>query len=139
MSAIINAKAITIQKNRGWRGLAEAELFDQDGKSVNKMIFSFSQPMWLDMLGGYMVFQDKEHYYIVEFNNLEKLPSLTQQRSVLIKNFKGNVLSVTSILKEAWTRETGTTYAKIRHFLLNRNNHTTSDWNYIGVRVVPDI
>ena len=46
-------KRIRINKNRGWRGLAELVCEDEERKVVHKMIFSFSQAVWNDLLKGY--------------------------------------------------------------------------------------
>ena len=73
-------KTIVINKNRGWRGLAEALIFDKDTKTVLSMIFSFSQDVWDDMLGGHMVLQDNDNYIVLTFGNTEALPK--GQRSV---------------------------------------------------------
>ena len=135
----MNAHRILINKNRGWRGLAEVSVYDDDKREVNKMIFSFSQPMWDDMQKGYIVMQDTDNYYVINFNNTEVLPK--GQRSVLIKYFTAGVLGVNSYPKEGWVNlalKSGQ-YDLISHFITNRNNHTTSDWNCIGIRVVPMI
>lgn len=130
---------IIINKNRGWRGLAEANCVDDGRKSVLKMIFSFSQPVWDDMLLGYMVFQDSDNFYVVEFDNTDALPK--GQRSVLLKHFMANITDKTTYPKSDWTQAALAKghYDKISHFIKNRNNHTTSDWNCIGIRVVPMI
>ena len=77
---------LILNKNRGWRGLAEARLIDDAGNTTHKMVFSFSQPVWNDMLRGVLVMQDDDNYIILKFDKLEKLPAPTQQRSVLLKN-----------------------------------------------------
>ena len=135
----MEAKQIIINKNRGWRGLAEARLVDNERKEVLKMIFSFSQPVWDDMLMGYMVVQDTDYYYVTEFDNIDALPK--GQRSVLLKYFTANITSCTTYRKNDWTQEALAHghYDKISHFIKNRNNHTQSSWNCIGVRVVPMI
>ena len=104
-----------------------------------RMIFSFSQPVWDDMQEGVMVLQDDKDFHIIRFDRTEDLPK--GQRSVLLKNFIANVLDVIVIPKYEWEGKTrGTSYYKyIDHFKKNRNNHTQSDWNCIGVRVVPII
>lgn len=131
---------IVLNKNRGWRGLAEV-IIKEDLKETQKMIFSFSQPVWEDMLKGYMVLQDETKYTIVEFDNLDTLPKAYQQRSVLIKNFTANVVNKSYYTKTGWEQPALSKghYDLISHFIKNRNNHTTSDWNCIGVRVVPMI
>lgn len=135
----MKAKQIIINKNRGWRGLAEARLVDNERKEVLKMIFSFSQPVWDDMLLGYMVVQDTDNYYVLNFNNTDALPK--GQRSVLLKHFTADVLECTTYKKNDWTQDALSRghYDKISHFIKNRNNHTQSDWNCIGIRVVPII
>ena len=108
------------------------------GNVIHKIIFSFSQEVWDDMLIGYMVFQDDENYYLVEFNNIERLPKTTQQRSVLIKNFKGDIVNMYTYPKNNYINEFSHRL-KVEHFKRNKNNHTTSDWNCIGLRVIPEI
>ena len=133
----MNATRLLINKNRGWRGLAELSVYDDEKKEVNRMIFSFSQAMWDDMQKGYIVMQDADNYYVIHFNNTETLPK--GQRSVLLKYFTAGVLGVNSYPKEGWINlalKSGQ-YDLISHFIKNRNNHTTSDWNCIGIRVVP--
>lgn len=129
---------IIIDKNRGWRGLAKAKYLNEDNKSEIEMIFSFSQPMWDDMQTGLIILQDQSDYIAVKFDNTEALPK--GQRSVLIKNFTANVLEVNRIPKTTWAAEaSGREYTAICNFITNRNNHTQSDWNCIGIRVVPMI
>ena len=131
-------RKITINKNRGWRGLAEAVL-RLDAEIEQKMIFSFSQPVWDDMQMGIMVFQNDENYILVHFDRTDALPK--GQRSVLLKNFTANVTDLITVPKERWEAQTrGSAYYNyISHFVKNRNNHTQSDWNCIGIRVVPMI
>jgi hypothetical protein len=103
------------------------------------MIFSFSQAVWDDMQKGFMVLQDDTYYYVVEFDNTDALPK--GQRSVLLKHFMANVEHITTYLKTGWivpARSEGH-YPYIQDFIKNKNNHTTSDWNSIGIRVVPMI
>lgn len=130
---------IQINKNRGWRGLAEVCGYNKEGDRVTKMLFSFSQPVWDDMLLGYMVIQDPENYMVLQFDNIDKLPS--GQRSVLLKNFTAHVTDIEVYPKERWSQLALAKgqYNIISHFIKNRNNHTTSDWNCIGIRVVPEI
>ena len=137
-------KRIVINKNRGWRGLAEVVCLDEENKEVNKMIFSFSQDMWDDLIYRHIVvIQDTENYYIIKFNDdtsVGKLPTTDQQRSVLIKNYIATVEKVNTYAKDKWTEApTAGDYAVINHFRKNKNNHTTSDWNCIGIRVTPEI
>lgn len=130
---------IIINKNRGWRGLAEVRCDSADKKGVYTQIFSFSQPVWDDMLGGRMVLQNPDNYIVVHFDNLAALPR--GQRSVLLKNFTANVTETHVIPKKDWMSNcpSKAEYDAIYHFIKNRNNHTTSDWNCIGIRVVPMI
>lgn len=131
---------IIINKNRGWRGLAEVQCRNEENNNELKMIFSFSQPVWDDMQSGRMVLQDDKNYIIVHFDNTESLPK--GQRSVLLKNFMANVTEVLRVRKNDWLRDGGLgtlDHNAIAHFIKNRNNHTQSDWNCIGIRVVPMI
>lgn len=135
----MDIQRIVINKNRGWRGLAEVRCLNEDNKSEMDMIFSFSQPVWDDMQLGRMVLQDDKDYIIVHFDNTEALPK--GQRSVLLKNFVGNITNVIRVPKIGWISADLSTldYNAIVHFKKNRNNHTTSDWNCIGIRVIPEI
>lgn len=136
----MNIKRIRLNKNRGWRGLAELVCEDDKRNDIHKMIFSFSEPVWRDMLKGYMVIQDDDNYTILQFDNTERLPKPTQQRSVLIKSFLATVIDSWTYPKAGWTSKAqGDHYNMIYHFIKNRNNHTTSDWNCIGIRVIPEI
>jgi hypothetical protein len=132
-------KKIIINKNRGWRGLAEVVIQGDEHKEQMRMIFSFSQPVWDDMQEGVMVLQQEDDYHIIRFDRTEDLPK--GQRSVLLKNFIANVTDTIVIPKFEWEGRTrGSSYYRyIDHFRKNRNNHTQSDWNCIGVRVVPII
>lgn len=132
-------KRIRINKNRGWRGLAELVCEDEERKVVHKMIFSFSQPVWNDLLQGYIVIQDEDNYFILNFDNTDALPKPTQQRSVLIKSFLATVKCITAYPKNEPLDVLSDDYDRIYNFKKNRNNHTTSDWNCIGVRVIPEI
>ena len=132
-------KRIRINKNRGWRGLAELICEDEERKVVHKMIFSFSQAVWDDLLQGYIVIQDEANYFILNFDNTENLPKPTQQRSVLIKSFLATVKCITAYPKNEPLDILSDNYDRIYNFKKNRNNHTTSDWNCIGVRVIPEI
>ena len=133
-----NFKQISIQKNRGWRGLAKVVVYNEE-KEYTSMVFSFSQAVWEDMLHGYIIMPHEEYYYILAFDNLSALPKETQQRSVLIKNFQANIIEVNRIEKSKWTSTSGIAYSLIYHYLKNNNYHTQSDWNYIGIRVIPEI
>ena len=85
--------------------------------------------------------QNEQYYIIVKFDELDKLPKPTQQRSVLIKNVVLNVTEIVTYVKTGWSRDARTAgdYGAICNFLANRNNHTASSWNCIGIRVVPMI
>lgn len=131
-------KRIIINKNRGWRGLAELRCYDSEHKNIHTMIFSFSEPMWEDLHRGIIVTQDEDNYYVLNFDNTVLLP--TGQRSVLIKSFNANVADVFTLNKAHWKEhETETHRIAVYNFIKNRNNHTTSDWNCIGIRVTPVI
>ena len=133
---------LVLNKNRGWRGLAEAHLLSDDNNTIQRMIFSFSQPVWNDMLKGVMVMQSEQDYIILEFDyEHSELPRPSQQRSVLIKNVVLPIVNKKVYPKATWTTspETYDEYNAIYNFVKNRNNHTTSDWNCIGIRVVPMI
>ena len=135
----MDIQRIVINKNRGWRGLAEVRCLNKENKSELEMIFSFSQHVWDDMLTGRMVLQDGDDYIIVHFDNTEVLPK--GQRSVLLKNFVGNIIDTIRVPKtEIISADLGSIdYNAVIHFKKNRNNHTTSDWNCIGIRVIPEI
>lgn len=135
----MDIQRIVINKNRGWRGLAEVRCLNKENKSELEMIFSFSQPVWDDMQMGRMVLQDGDDYIIVHFDNTEVLPK--GQRSVLLKNFVGNIVDTIRVPKtEIVSSDLGSIdYNAVVHFKKNRNNHTTSDWNCIGIRVIPEI
>lgn len=131
---------VIINKNRGWRGLAEVEVKSDTGDTKQKMVFSFSQPVWDDLIrNNIIVTQDKEYYYVLYLTACAGLPSPTQQRSVLIKNAVASIEKVNKIEKKAWTSAKADDWFSIMHFNKNRNNHTTSDWNCIGLRVIPSI
>lgn len=133
---------IIINKNRGWRGLAEALVRNNDYKEQLKIIFSFSSDMWTDLTYHHkIVVQDQDNYYVINFSDpYNELPKPTQQRSVLIKSFAGKITSVNKYSKASWFSDsTSDDWTTIKHFIKNRNNHTTSDWNCIGIRVMPEI
>lgn len=136
-----NYTHLVINKNRGWRGLAEAKVIDLDTKDEMKMIFSFSQAVWEDLIVRHkLVMQDQDYYYIMDFTDPEgRLPSPNQQRSVLIKSFNVKIQNVNIIKKTEWTSAAPEDWVVINHFIKNKNNHTTSDWNCIGIRVTPEI
>ena len=132
---------ITINKNRGWRGLAKVEVEDDARKTIVSQIFSFSQKVWDDMIfRDLIVVQDETYYYVIRFSDPEsKLPRPDQQRSVLIKNFAATIEEVNKYTKAEWAKANGIDYQAILNFRRNTNNHTTSDWNCIGIRVIPEI
>ena len=133
---------LILNKNRGWRGLAEAHLLDERNNTIQRMIFSFSQPVWNDMLRGVMVMQSEQDYIVLEFDyEHSRLPRPSQQRSVLIKDVVLPVVNIKRYSKKTWMKDhtSAGDYSAIYNFLKNRNNHTTSDWNCIGVRVIPMI
>ena len=134
-------KKLILNKNRGWRGLAEAQLLNDDNTTIQRMIFSFSQPVWNDMLRGVMVMQSEQDYIILKFSDPDyKLPRPFQQRSVLIKNVVLNIDKIETYSKKTWIKDSPEDdHSAIHNFLKNRNNHTTSDWNCIGIRVIPTI
>ncbi len=133
-------KYLLLNKNRGWRGLAEADILNEERNVTTKHIFSFSQPMWDDLIiRNTLVIASEEFYYVINFEDTGRLPRADQQRSVLIKNYLAKIEKVNKYKKDEWTKAEAGDWAAITHFMKNRNNHTTSDWNCIGVRVVPTI
>ena len=136
-----NFNHLIINKNRGWRGLAEAKVLSLDADEEIKMIFSFSQPVWDDLIVYHkLVMQDTDYYYVIYFEDDHGLlPTPSQQRSVLIKSFNTKISKVNRIDKKSWTSSEAKDYSAIVHFIKNKNNHTQSDWNCIGVRVYPEI
>ena len=119
---------LVMNKNRGWRGLAEARILDDDNNTVQSMIFSFSQEVWYDMiLDGLLVMKNAHDYIVIRFDRKDKLPKQTQQRSVLIKDVVLPIINITKYAKDTWSIDAhGEDYRAIRHFKQNRNNHTTS-------------
>ena len=86
--------------------------------------------------------QSEHNYIILEFDYEHSgLPRPFQQRSVLIKNVVLPIVNIKTYSKKTWMKDHSTAgdYSAIYNFLKNRNNHTTSDWNCIGVRVIPTI
>ena len=78
-------KRIRINKNRGWRGLAELECENERREEVAKVIFSFSEAVWNDMLKGFIVLEDEGNFILLELDNTDVMLKPKQQRSVLIK------------------------------------------------------
>lgn len=125
---------LVLNKNRGWRGLAEAQLLDEGNTTIQRMIFSFSQPVWNDMLRGVMVMQSEQDYIILEFDyEHSRLPRPSQQRSVLIKDVVLPIVNIKRYSKKTWMKDHSSAgdYSAIYNFLKNRNNHTASSWNCI--------
>ena len=135
-------KKIVVNKNRGWRGLAEVKAYDGKNNEVLSSIFSFSQDVWNDLMNGYIVLADNldEKYYVCSIGNTGALPQ-EQQRSVLIKNFTADVhyANMYEMKGIGQAERYSNDGMKIERFKQNRNNHTTSDWNYIGIRVIPTL
>ena len=131
--------AIRINKNRGWRGLAEIKCYERDATGAMNIIatdiFSFSADVWDEAMRGAIVVEKDNVYHVIHFNS-ERLPR-GHQRSVLIKNFYSEVSEVNSFPRESWTLALGQNYNAILCHIKNRNNHTTSDWNCVGIRVTP--
>lgn len=125
---------LVINKNRGWRGLAEVEIRTEAlvGPQLT-MTFSFSPNMWVDLIVHHkIVVQDIDNYYIITFEDTrDNLPKPTQQRSVLIKNAILKINNVNTYSKDAWTSAEFGDWKPILHFVKNKNNHTTSSWNCI--------
>ena len=127
-------KQILINKNRGWRGLAEVQILGEEGKLITKHIFSFSQDVWDDLIQQHkIVIADNDYYYVMHFTDTVRglLPSPTQQRSVLIKNFMANIDKVSVTPKREWAKVDADGYMPIVHYRKNKNNHTQSNWNCI--------
>lgn len=139
---MLNVKTIHINKNRGWRGLAEAILEDELHNTVYSTVFSFSPEVWTDLMAyNKFVAEDEENYYVLTFTDpLAGLPR-GHQRSVLIKNFTGVVTEIIPVPKEDWWEIASNKGCRlyINNFKTNSNNHTTSDWNCVGIRVMPTL
>ena len=137
---------LIINKNRGWRGLAEVRYVDNEdySKCDLSMIFSFSQPVWEDLMKGIIVLATNDEYYVLRFTEDRPLPH-GHQRSVLLRNFVGTVTETNSYRKAYWREDCASAgsskgiFAAIDHFIRNNNRHTTSDFNCIGIRVIPNI
>lgn len=132
---------IKINKNRGWRGLAEVEIFTKERDLLNRNIFSFSQDMWDELIfKNKITIQDKDFYYIITFDNSaplrSRLPRPDQQRSVLIKDYSAHITEVNKYSKATYQDAPYDDRNSIYKFRANRNNHTHSAWNNIGTRVV---
>ena len=125
-----------VNKNRGWRGLAEIKILNEDAHTVTSRVFSFSQAVWDDLLRGYVVIQDEDNYYVMELDTTSALPH-GHQRSVLIKDIVSKITKTVKIPKATWPHDSRVLglYGYIYDFIKNNNNHTTSDWNQIGLRV----
>ena len=136
-----NFHHLVINKNRGWRGLAEVAILTETHDTQLTMTFSFSPNMWTDLIvHNKIVVQDIDNYYVITFaDTLGNLPKPSQQRSVLIKNAVLTIKNVNTYTKNAWTSAEFGDWKPMLHFVKNKNNHTTSDWNCIGLRVVPKI
>ena len=132
----MNFESIIVNKNRGWRGLAEIKILNEDAHTVTSRVFSFSQAVWDDLLRGYVVIQDEDNYYVMELETTSALPH-GHQRSVLIKDFISKITKTVKIPKATWPHDSRVLglYGYIYDFIKNNNNHTTSDWNQIGLRV----
>lgn len=134
-------KTLTLNKNRGWRGLAEATIELDDG-THRTVLFSFSQAVWDDMLNGRFVLQNEDQDYVVICfdNHTGALPDRNQQRSVLINKAILPILSIRTYSKDTWATDTHVDEGRaIKHYLTNNNYHTTSKWNNVGIRVTPTI
>lgn len=134
---------IKLNKNRGWRGLSEAVLLTESDVERETMIFSFSQEVWDDLILNHILVMTDEHNYIVckITDPSYRLPRPEQQRSVLINNAILHVDAMATYSKDDFSSEyvDETEYLAIKHFINNKNNHTQSDWNCIGIRVIPRI
>ena len=132
-----------ITKNRGWRGLAQIELYNHAISKERQfsMVFSFSPEVWEDLIINHkIVVQDEDYYYVLTVNeDINKLPRRDQQRSVLIKYFNSRVCMNTYSKTDWTTTAPADDKTAIYHFIHNRNNHTQSEWNAIGMRVNPMI
>lgn len=137
-------KTLTLNKNRGWRGLAEATIELNDG-THRTVLFSFSQAVWDDMLDGFFVLQNEDEDYVVICfdNHTGALPGRNQQRSVLINKAVLPILSIRTYSKDTWVADTRIIHIDegqaIKHYLANNNYHTTSKWNNVGIKVTPTI
>lgn len=129
---------IKLNKNRGWRGLAQLECLEE-GLESKKIMFSFSGNTWQDLMAGHIVYQDNDKYIILDIDNTDALPQHSQ-RSVLLKDFKANVIDKREYDMNRWMTSTINTahdWSYISHFTHNSNAYTTSVWNDVGIRVNP--
>lgn len=128
-----NFHHLIINKNRGWRGLAEVVVRSIKYEDLLTMTFSFSPKMWIDLIvHNKIVVQDIDNYYVITFTDLlNNLPKPSQQRSVLIKSATLKISKVNTYAKDAWTSAEAGDWNTILHFVKNKNNHTTSSWNCI--------
>lgn len=133
---------IEITKNRGWRGLAEVILWDDLPAIKQKAVFSFSSIMWVYLHDGCVAIPQllDNKIIVIEFENYDKLPK--GQRSVLIKHFIAPVKSVNTYdidyitSRKAWDDKVSHNHIWVAyHTLQNKNNHTTSIYNMVGLRV----
>lgn len=134
-----------LNKNRGWRGLAEA-IITNNNTTLYDNIFSFSSKTWYDLImNKVFVFETEEQYYVLYLEVASgKLPTPSQQRSVLIKDVVLNVID-----HRVYNKSTYVTEAKgldctddiihINRYVLNNNRHTTSMYNCVGIRVRPSL
>ena len=134
-----DANMIVVNKNRGWRGLAKLQVMSSDCETLAQMIFSFSQDVWDDLMNGIIVIPTQDMFYVILFDNTEALPQ-GHQRSVLIKNFTAKILDITEYSKKEWKAASNyADWTAMANHVRNKNNHTQSDWNCIGIRVTPEL
>lgn len=144
---ITDTKYIIINKNRGWRGLAELTLTSEliiNPEIIGKFIFTFSPAVWDDLINtNTIIVEDEQNYYVIRFKDqLNELPTPTQQRSVLIKDFKEKVTDVHCWAKLGWASNSlipTADYSAIVNYIHNNNRPTMSNWNAIGIRVKPTL
>lgn len=136
----MNIKRVIINKNRGWRGLAEIKCENDKREVVYTSIFSFSPLVWKDLINNLVVtIKVEDKFIILHLDSKEGLPKPSQQRSVLIKNYIGTITEITEIAEDDVKNAQLMDRVHIRYYVDNKNNHTTSTYNYIGIRVNPDI
>lgn len=135
---------IILNKNRGWRGLAELNVrhvTDEIDINIHSQLFSFSGDVWYDLLErGLIVIQDDDNYYVLQIDEDSRveLPH-GHQRSVLIKNFHAKIIHTFQYSKRSWNDISNNDLHRtvIYNFIKNKNNHTTSEFNNVGLRVNP--